>query len=297
MVTVRRFLSLLLLAIATLIVVAVRPAIADSGQQWTVADYQIKLGKQKFFDTKPPEQTLTVTRGGKVIYRLKTWYIWVKPSEVFGGLDDHVAVGGDILGLGVPTVVIKSGEASMHCACALTILKLGATFRALPPIDMTDDQPVRLLKVPNNPVSAIGLDDYTFTYWHASRPESPNGKIVLSYNSHLGRYATDASLMSVPSPSPAVLAEWRSRAVSAQEEDPNECPRELSQPVFDLIYTGNMKAAKAFLESAWEGENTARDEYWSDLTTCQLRRSPYWPTVAKINGLPADPPVASCQGE
>jgi hypothetical protein len=64
--------------------------------------------------------------------------------------------------------------------------------------------------------------------------------------------------------------------------------------MLDLIYTGHLAEAHAFLVDSWADSVAKRDAYWSSLTRCKLRESPYWPAVAKLNELPAAPPAAEC---
>jgi hypothetical protein len=140
--------------------------------------------------------------------------------------------------------------------------------------------------------------DTTYSYWRAQFSDSSAAPVVLGFSSRSHRYVGNPDLMRAPLPAQAAMESWRAAARAAQEKLKAEgqafVPREVTQPVLDLIYTGHIKDARAFLSDVWNGPAEAREDYWSDLTTCQMRLSQFWPAVAALNGLQPAKPVGKC---
>ncbi|HUC63095.1 MAG TPA: hypothetical protein VMF53_14175 [Alphaproteobacteria bacterium] len=282
------------------------PASAESGgSHWTIGPYEIALTTS---DTDSgPLATFTVARGGKQIYRMTDTSFSLNPTRFFvkpgpgaasGDTQRPYRVGADLLGLGAPTLVVLGFDGGPTCCYDLTILVLGDRFRALAPLELLDSGGARFSKIPGRRTLALSFADWTFGGWRTYFAASSAPTAILSYDAEAGRYQADAALMRTPLPPPDRLAAWVREARAADEDATEDgrgfVPQEITQRVLDLIFAGHLDAARKFLDAAWVGPATGREDYWSDLTKCQLRLSPFWPTVARLNALPALKPVEPC---
>lgn len=292
------------LLIVALGLIAAAPADADAGQ-WTIGKYTIAIRATELGGISHSE--LTVSDGRKPVYRRRDAELWINPRGFFEDLGPDAAyeeqqrpyrVGEDVLGLGAPSLIVQSFSGGAHCCFTLTVLLLGDQFRALPKIELQDAEFVRVKKVPGRDALVLATSDDTFAYWRAPFALSSAGSVTLSFDAAAGRYVADADLMRAPLPPPAKLEELRAKAHDAQQKEIAEnsgiVPPDLTQPLLDLIYTGHLAEARAFVDGAWAGSAGDRDDYWRELTRCQLRRSPYWPTLARMNGLAPDKAPAHC---
>ena len=279
---------------------------AESGiSQWTVPPYTITLKTD--LDGARPSDELTVLDGDKQVYRLADAVI--RRDLTFGEetiADDtekqipgHDVEGHDALGLGFPNLVFSDFSGGLHCCFRAVVLMLDKPFRS---------QTIELYDAggdfhPADGRNALVLEatDAHFREWRSSAADSPFPTVMLSFDPAAGRYVADAELMRAPLPDPDKLAQKKDRAREAHKAmlaagftDKDE-PGDLTGPLLDLIYTGHMPEAHAFLIEAWADSEAKRDAYWSRLTRCKLRGSDYWPAVARINGLKPDPPAADCE--
>lgn len=293
-----------------LVIVAVftAGARAESGiTQWTVSPYTVILKTN--LDETGPSDALTVFADGKQIYRLADAYL--RRDLTFGeetilddreqqipGHDIEDGPGHDVLGLGFPNLVFADFSGGMHCCFKAVILMLDKPFRTQT-VDLNDPGG-NFHRVDGRKSLILEATDATFKEWRSSFADSPFPPVTLSYDRVAGRYAADPDLMRAPLPEPDELA--RRGELARQEHKAmldagftdNYEPGSLTSPMLDLIYSGHMAEAHAFLLEAWAGSAEKRDLYWSLLTRCKLRSSDYWPAVAKLNGLTADPPAADC---
>jgi len=290
-----------------LALLAVFAAIGTHAEEtaWTVPPYTVTL-KTSLDDTG---DELTVLADGVPIYHLADSFI--RSELTFGQetIDDDRGkpVSGhepeddpshDVLGLGSPNLVFAEYSGGMHCCFKAIILRLDQPFR--PQIIDLYDAGGNFHPVEGQNALVLEATDATFKGWRSSLVDSPFPTVILSFDRAAGRYVADAELMRSTLPAPDELARQKDlareahRAMLAAEGFANYEPGYLTSPLLDLIYTGHMPEAHAFLVDAWADSVAKRDAYWSLLTRCKLRESPYWPAVAKLNGVRADPPAADC---
>jgi hypothetical protein len=266
--------------------------------EWKIRHYRVVV--QKSGDPQGgPTSTLTVFHDRKQLYKISNGALWLNPKSFFtesGDSKEPYGVGADVLKLGEPSLVIQGYSRGAHCCFDVTILFLGDHFRAMPTIPLFDAEAVHFRPAKGHKALAMSTEDFTFGYWRASFAESSAAPVTLSFDPKVHHYVPDAELMRAPLPSDldARITAAKEAQSQAQTKGPGYTPRALTQPILDLAYTGHLNDAQSFLKLAWVGTDAARDDYWSDLTTCQLRLSPFWPTVAKMNGLQPAKPVGKC---
>ena len=298
-----RLLVLAVLASAVMVSSALADSIGLEGT-WQIGAYRLSIK-----NTAPPDEfeksVLTVEQNGRTIYTLKNGVFWLNPAGFFEhsgemsydeGLKPY-RIGEDVLGLDAPSVAVWGFSLGAHCCSDLTILTFGPKFRALPTLHFYDEESVDFRSAPGRTSLVMSASDFTFAYWRAPFALSSTAPVILSYNDATGRYEADPELMRTPSPDPKKLKEDATAAkviFQNSQDDTSDVPRDVTEPVLGLIYGGHLEDARHFLEAAWVGSPEARDDYWRELTECELRRSQFWPAVAKLNGLPPAKPVGKC---
>jgi hypothetical protein len=281
--------------------------LAPSGH-WQIGSYDVTLTNENDGD-QGPSGTLTVAAGGKSFFTLTDAVLWINPAGFFAPDGNKMSyeererpyrIGRDVLNLGAPTLVIQGYSLGAHCCMSVTILYLGDRFHAMPTLELLDAESVYFHKVNRHRALAMSTVDFSFHYWRASFVNSAAPNVVLTYNSAVKHYEADPVLMWKPLPSKTKLkneisAVRRDLEFNKDHQDP-ETPRELTQPILDLIYSGHITEAYDFLKQTWVGTNDERERYWSEMTTCKLRQSQFWPAVARMNNLAVDKPAANCGG-
>jgi len=273
----------------------------DEGQ-WKITSYSVVIRKSQDADA-----TLTVTQGGKTLYRMSNAALWLNPVSFFktmaagASYDEQKkphGIGQDVLKLGRPTLVVQGFSGGAHCCFDVTILYLGDHFRAMPAIPLFDAESVKFLPAKGREELVMSTADFTFAYWEAPFSDSSAAPVELGFSTRVHHYLAEPDLMRAPLPSQAEMDAKRVAARAAQAELQSEgmdwVPRAVTQPILDLIYTGHLKEALGFLDDVWSRSPEARNRYWSHLTTCQLRLSQFWPVVAKLNGLKPEKPADNC---
>jgi hypothetical protein len=274
--------------------------------EWSVPPYTIIL--ETSLDDAAPGDDLTVLADGTPVYHLADAVIrsdlTLGPETIaddmgkpMPGHDPEIAPGNDVLGLGFPNLVFADYSGGTQCCFRAVILMLDRPFRTQT-IDLYDPGG-DFHRIDGRTALVLEATDASFKEWRSSPADSPFPTVMLSFDRAAGRYVADAELMRAPLPAPDKLARERDRAREAHQATLAEGladyePGNLTSPLLDLIYTGHLSEAHAFLVESWAGGASDRDAYWSLLTRCKLRESPYWPAVANLNGLAAKPPEADC---
>ena len=282
--------------IVAFLTLAAAPALAAPGQ-WTVGVYQLTV-------TALPDdagEVLKVTRDGKTVDEFRDFTLSVSPESLFNadGADAPYKVGADFLGVGASVVPVLGYSGGAHCCFTLTVLLLGDTPRRLPPVDARDyGESLRFEMIPGHSVPILRVHDPVFGYWKSGFAGSAAPLVVLGFDPRRMAFLPDQRFMRTPLPLSDDLAArvGRIRASTAWNlgDGDDTLPKEFLSTVTDLLYGGHWIEAQAFVELAWMGAPEQRDAFWRELTTCQIRRSPYWPAIAAIGGQPPDSKPEGC---
>ncbi len=176
------------------------------------------------------------------------------------------------------------------------VFELGRTPVKLAQID-GDESDILLIQLDDDPALEATLKDTQYTNWRSFAGDSAYPMAILKFDREGRRYRFAAELMRLSPPSPAYLEAFAREL----REDPiwhgeyprtpaNRFPPMLPQAMLDLIYSGNLPAARRLLEMAWNPALKGREDFYVDLVECRLRDSRFWPDVAALNNLPADGP-------
>jgi len=282
--------------VALLALIAAAPAQAAPGQ-WTVGAYQVTV-------TDLPDaagEVLTVTRDGKTVDELRDVTLSVSPESLFSpdGTEAAYKVGADFLGVGAPVVPVLGFSGGAHCCFTLTVLLLGDTPHRLPPVAVQDyGESLRFEMIPGHAAPVLRVHDPVFGYWKSGFAGSAVPVVVLGFDPRRMAFVPDPRFMRMSLPTSDDLAERVERIRASTDwnlgEGDDTLPSELLATVTDLLYGGHWIEAQAFVEIAWMGTPEQRDAFWKELTSCQIRRSAYWPAIAAVNGQPVGDKPEGC---
>lgn len=263
---------------------------AEQPKHWPVAGYDISL-QPRAPDAGNFEDRLIVAKGGRTVLEIVENRISLDDWRAdLGGLPLPM-LGSNVTGGDTPQLVIETYSGGAHCCFALRI------------VDLTD--PVRVRDLPfHGDYSAyfrrtsdgeawelVGTENI-FAYWHASFAGSPAPRVVYRLDGE--RLILQEDEMRRPAPSRGELLRDKANWDWSYAVKDGFLPYPLLQRTFDLIYSGHLDAAQAFFDAAWEPAVPGRAEIKYALFSCQLRKSEHWPSIAALNGVPADPPAADC---
>ena len=213
-------------------------------------------------------------------------------SSELGAANTPIAI--DVIGDGIPNVVVETYSGGVHCCFSYFIFELGEHFRLINHID-AGDYPIWFRQHDNEPGLEIKLGDVNFLYWKTGFAGSPVPRVLLKYRN--GRDRPDPKLMREPPMALATLKKLAEEIKTSDRWDKNEdapLPPRLWAVMLDLIYSGNMGQTREFLEMSWPPSRQGKHQFADKFFNCQLRRSHYWPTIAILNGMPPSKPRPDC---
>lgn len=229
--------------------------------------------------------TLQILTGGEVVYETLFEAFPFMVDEPPGSADGVLPLGleVDATGDGQPDFVLQSYSGGAHCCFYMQVIERTPEVALLAEFD-GGDSPVTLENRDADPALEVVLYDWSFAYWKAPFAESPAPMVILDLQD--GVYAGAVELMRAPPPDRATLARFaaEARAAMLEARAPTSA---LWGPMLDLIYSGNGEAAFALFEQAWPKELAGRSAFLVQFGA-QLSLSPWWDTVAALNGWTTD---------
>jgi hypothetical protein len=233
----------------------------------------------------------------------KTDYRWLVDKE-------YPKFGADITGDGQPDAVVFAWSGGAHCCYDNYIFELGNTFRAHQ--IYSGDFPLKFVDLEAGGALEIIVQDTNFLYWLTSFSRSPAPRVILYYKD--GTYKIAMNLMRDSPPIQLKLdalktslvkgkAAWEIANVIAAPPDQradhylrSEEATKFLKAIIDLVYSGNMATARALIDRAWPSAAPGKDAFLREFFECQVRHSHYWSGIARLNGVPANPPAKGCPG-
>jgi hypothetical protein len=225
--------------------------------------------------------TLQVLKGDELVYEgLFEAYLHMvqePPGSEFGVLPLGLDV--DATGDGRPDFVLQSYSGGAHCCYYTLVLEREPELAVLAEFDGSNS-PAVLRDIDGDAALEVQLNDWTFAYWKASFADSPAPEVILDLQDEV--YAGAPALMRRPPPSPDALkseiAALHGELARAKRPVPGLWARML-----DYIYSGNAEIAFQLLDGAWPAELPGKASFLLQFGA-QLSFSPYWDTVAELNG-------------
>lgn len=208
---------------------------------------------------------------------------------VVGTLARKAAAGGsnlpppeiDLTEDGVPDLVVESYSGGAHCCWVFTIVQVGDAPAIMGRVEAAnggkwqqDAQTGRWLLV---------IGDSTFDYWNAPHSASPIPRVVLGWSAAQGGpgMVMQAESMRTPALTDDALRALADTVGTNEDGTPDS---RLWGVMLDLIYGGHWDQAFAFLEQIWRPDWGDKAAFRADFEA-QLRTSPYWREIARMNNL------------
>jgi hypothetical protein len=239
------------------------------------------------------QDLLTIRRSGKLIHAEVAPHFGFTTSPD-GEADEPMLVA--ITSDAGKDLVIEAFSGGAHCCFSIQIVTLSDAVHVSPSLDLRDAG-AALFKLPNSPRYGIRSADETFAYRWTSFASSPAPQILLRYDVDKGfTMATD--LMRKPKMSAGELqkAAAKMRADSAAWKAEGDSPTaEYLGAVLDMIYAGDLKGAQVYAKAAWPDWKKGRNDFIDDLDQCALPASPWWTSVAELNGIKPYDAGKDCQ--
>lgn len=193
-------------------------------------------------------------------------------------------MGTDLTGNGVPNMVIWSWSGGIHCCFNLALYEIGEQFRHIQTIDLQHTYEVCFTNLDDDAALELPIQDWTFAYWNAPFCGSPAPEVILKYIG--GQYTPALGLMRQPSLRPDELMRRAQEVAVSEEWQADQMPSALWHQMLGLIYSGNMPQAWEFLDMAWPTGRPGKVQFLKDFKV-QLRMSPYWKDIMKLDRRPA----------
>lgn len=225
--------------------------------------------------------TLQILQGQRVLYEgLFESPIWML-NEPPGSPDGIFPLGleADATGDGRPDLVLQSFSGGAHCCYYTLIFERSPRLTLLAELS-GGNSPVLFERLDEEPGLEAVVRDWTFAYWNAGFADSPAPRVVLSLTEE--GYVGAPQLMRHAPPSAEEAAKLAAD-VNRHLLQAGKPTSALWGPMLDLIYSGNSEAAFALVETAWPAAWPGKNAFLVQFGA-QLSFSPFWDTVAALNG-------------
>ena len=238
---------------------------------------------------------LVIEQAGRIVDEFEEQHIFIGPRAMpFWDRAPPIPLGKDITGDGEPNMLVATYSGGAHCCYSYHIYSVGEAFRKVQEFH-TGDSPMSFSNLDDDPALEAELCDYNFAYWNTGFASSPAPRVALKYRD--GKYRFAPELMRRPAISEETLRR-EAQALRNSEYwgsiDVYPYDFRLWDIMLELIYTGHYDRARQFLDEGWPPDFPGKERFRYAFFDCQLRRSEYWPGVAAMNGIPADPPLPDC---
>lgn len=257
--------------------------------QHTYGDYWLLVTRSGEFDEK-----LQVFQRGQLVFEMEDHKIY-DPEETDNANDttNRPPLFRNLLGTGVPCLVIASFSGGVHCCSQYDVLTMGETFRHVARIDAQHGE-ATFKDVDGDNVAEIKLNDWSYAYVFTSFAGSPAPEAILRYRD--GKYVPAPELLFTQSPTTeefTALVEETCAAYSS-DSDKTETPGNwgsnvtLWRTMLELTYKGHLERAMELFEQCWPAEwsdkEKAHDEFWD-----AVGRSEYGRVVVEAQGFSLPP--------
>jgi hypothetical protein len=188
----------------------------------------------------------------------------------------------DITGDGIPELVLDGYSGGAHCCSRNYIIELSNPLSVLLDLDTGDNGITFIDNDAGGPMSFKTQDSY-FGYWLTSYSCSPQPTIIYKLDEVSHKYVIDPDSMRKQAPSNDVIKEqangWRSSDWTEDgsgREIGNLCVTPWTYAL-DLIYSGNAKSARDYIDLAWKPNSQFKSEDdFLNLFASQIRSSQFY---------------------
>jgi len=188
----------------------------------------------------------------------------------------------DVTGDGILELFIEGYSGGSHCCFQNYVIQLSNPIAILLDLD-TGDYGINFKDLNNDGVMEIETNEDVFAYWHTSFSASPMPPVVLSLRN--GKYKADPTLMLKQPPTDTEIIKMAS---TIESWSGSAGPEVAWKYAIDLIYSGNIKSARKYVDLAWrENDNKefgTKDNFWKELEE-QTQTSPYYADLSAFLGI------------
>ncbi len=194
--------------------------------------------------------------------------------------NDLIAIGKDITGNGAPNLVVSEWNGGAHCCFVFHVYELGRSFREVAVIDAGHGDFSHFANLDGGNGLEFVTADWTFANWRASFAQSPAPQVILRFKD--GAYSLACDLMAKPRPSPELLQAEARRVRSEPGWSQKEQPPALWDTMLRLVYGGNARLVREFLDKAWPLTIPGKEDFYQDFRNT-LSQSPYYKDLVELN--------------
>ena len=184
-------------------------------------------------------------------------------------------------------VVLQGFTGGAHCCSWVKIISLKDPGKEITSLEIQGAPPL-WQDVDEDGNLELVTSDYTFDYWHAPHYASALPEVILRFDGK--ELVPDSKLMKDNDVTLADLQKYideikiDSKELAESNDTPfaldNDSQATMTIVVLDLLYTGNHKLARQFLDLVWPKGNPDKEKYRAELNK-KLNESPYWPQLRK----------------
>jgi hypothetical protein len=249
---------------------------------WTHGEYSLTIERTlsgQVFD----QDLLTIRRDGKLVHAEVGVHIdFLSPTTGPGQLPELMpitsAAGNDI--------VIESFSGGAHCCFSIEVATLGEKFHISAPLDLRDAGAMPV-KLPPTDLYGFRSADQSYAYRWIYFAASPSPEILVRYDPQR-QFTLAIDQMRKPKLSRKLLQESAQKLredTQAWREAGNSPAPDYLRAVLGLIYSGDWEGARMFAFAAWPDWKPGLNAFVQDLFACALPSSPWWASIAELNGV------------
>lgn len=173
------------------------------------------------------------------------YFEW-KVNEYFAST---IPPGYDITGDGSPNLLVQGYTGGAHCCTSYYLLDIGKHPRLIGEL-YTEHSGFAAYKLEGTPGLTLLVYDWNYAYWLTCFACSPAPDVYLSFDQEKDWFAVNTDMMKASVPEQETLEEW----VEEIQQHWEQHPQRLWTHMLDLIYTGNLDAAKELMDRAWPAD-------------------------------------------
>ena len=180
--------------------------------------------------------------------------------QVEGASDIAIPPEYDVTGDGSPNLIVGGWTGGAHCCQLYYVLDVGETPRLVDVISTEHSDIARLYKFEDTPGLTLLANDWNYAYWNTCFACSPAPIVYLSFNPERDEFVINTDKMKSTVPEQETLDEW----VEEIQQYWEHRPELLWTYMLELIYTGNLDAAKELLDRAWPSKAKMKIPFLDD---------------------------------
>ncbi len=186
----------------------------------------------------------------------------------------------DVTGDKIPELSFIGWSGGAHCCFTGHVIELGEEASVLWDFD-TMDSSAEFVDIDKDGVMEIETSDSVFRYWHINFQDSPFPYVLLTYDEKLKKYVVDQDMMRKDPPSIEEIKDraspWTSYSWQGSDCEGNKGECAPWAYAIYLIYSGNTKEAKQYIDLAWRdnSEFKSKEDFLTEFKET-LKSSDYY---------------------